>query len=1011
MSANIEERRTDRHPDDPATVQPRSRRTAERGPVAEPTPRWLDDLDRIGARPTGPGTDEVLEVFEDTQRREVLYQLNVRETRVRDELVIDFYQREATKNGTKGAFRPLEVDPHDLAGLPSPVDRRIMQLLLGNSGEDRSRAQLGAGSLFSRSVVRPSLYAMVLPDLCASGRFVSEAAMPGTLTAPLTWDDGEIFDFELSVERAERGWRLWGHFCREDEQLDLKGPRLALSTGLLIFADHLALHAGQEGFDWIDRLRRQGAVEVPFEAQDQFLMRLSAMPNLPEVQLPPELHWSQVRIKPQPRVCFISPNVEYEARFVIGKVCFDYGGKIVSVNSNRRVVADEKGRQLFRRDRRAERAALERLRSLGLQATAYVAEAIAAVRALDEEASDSPDVGEVAIAHKELASVIRTLVEEGWYIEADGGQVRMASGGLATKVNSGIDWFDVDAVLDFGGVQARLPELLICAQSGDGLVKLRDGSRGIAPDWLSRYAALAKTGRIEGDKLRFAASQAGIIDALLTGNEEVEVDVKFGRMQKVLRQKCRPDSKEPRGFEGTLRDYQRDGLGWLRFLEENRFCGCLADDMGLGKTVQVLAMLQGRQRPLGRRASDHRPSIIVVPKSLVYNWIKEAGKFAPDLKCVPYTGSGRLKYKDNLDEQDLVVTTYGTLRQDILHLLEIRWNAIVLDEAQAIKNPRSQAAKACRLLRSEYRLAISGTPIENSLDELWSIFEFLNPGMLGGLEDFSAKAKNGDEEWLELLSASLRPFMLRRTKEQVLKELPEKTELTLMVELEGDQRKKYDELRDYYRAALTNTVQEQGIGRSKIQVLEALLRLRQAACHPGLVDKSRIDEPSAKLDLLYEKLEELLANGHKALIFSQFTTLLKVVDRWLDKKGIRHEYLDGATRDRQAGVDRFQSDADNKVFLISLKAGGCGITLTEGSYVFLLDPWWNPAVEAQAIDRAHRMGQKNPVFAYRMIAKNTVEEKIAKLQAEKRKLADAIISGEASLMKELTMDDIERLLG
>ncbi|MCB9646628.1 MAG: DEAD/DEAH box helicase [Deltaproteobacteria bacterium] len=991
MSGNFEERGIDPRSGEPTA--PKRRAAGRRGPVAEPTPAWMDQLERLGGRPTAGGADPLTEVFEDPRGRDVRYQLNVRETRVRDALVIDFYQREAKRDGQKGAFRPLEVDPLHLAELPTVADKRILQLLLGNFAEDRSRAQLGAGERYSRSVVRPGLYDVLLPELCRTGRFVSEAAMPGTFSDPLAWDDGEPFRFELTVDRAERGWRLWGRFVRDGEAMDPKAPRLVLSGGVMIFEDRLALHEATEAFDWVDRLRRGGPVEIPFEAQDQFLVRLSTMPNLPEVALPPELHWSQVRLDPVPRVCFAQPDVAYEARFVVGKVSFDYGGKIVSVNSNRRMVADESGRQLFRRDRRAERRALERLRALGLEAAEV----------------DLPELGEVCIAHKDLYAVVKTLVEEGWYIEADGAQVRAITGGLATKVSSGIDWFDVDATLDYGGVQARLPELLVCAQSG-GLVSLRDGTKGIAPDWLSKYASMAQVGRLEGDKLRFAPSQAGVIDALLTGADDVSVDVKFDRIQKVLRA-ARPHVSEPVGFMGKLRDYQQEGLGWLRFLEDNNFSGCLADDMGLGKTVQVLAMLQGRHRPGGQRPSDHRPSLIVVPKSLVYNWIKEASKFAPDLKAVPYTGGGRLKYKDDLLDQDLVVTTYGTLRQDILHLLEIRWNAVVLDEAQAIKNPRSQAAKACRLLRSEYRLAISGTPIENSLDELWSLFEFLNPGMLGGLDDFSAKAKGADDGWLELLSTSLRPFMLRRTKQQVLTELPEKTELTLMVDLDEDQRKKYDELRDYYRASLSSTVQEVGLGRAKIQVLEALLRLRQAACHPGLIDTSRLDEPSSKLEVLYEKLDELIANGHKALIFSQFTRLLGVVKRWLEARGIKHEYLDGATRDRQAGVDRFQSDPENKVFLISLKAGGCGITLTSSDYVFLLDPWWNPAVEAQAIDRAHRMGQKNPVFAYRLIARDTVEEKIAKLQEEKRKLADAIITGETGLMKELTMEDLERLFG
>jgi SNF2 family DNA or RNA helicase len=324
----------------------------------------------------------------------------------------------------------------------------------------------------------------------------------------------------------------------------------------------------------------------------------------------------------------------------------------------------------------------------------------------------------------------------------------------------------------------------------------------------------------------------------------------------------------------------------------------------------------------------------------------------------------------------------------------------------------SQAAKAARLVdRAAPRWPSPARPIENRLEELWSIFEFLNPGMLGPLEAFSQQLKMKDEAWLDTLATTLRPFMLRRTKEQVLTELPEKTQQTLMVELEDQERTRYDELRDFYRAGLQKRFGEIGFERAKIHVLEALLRLRQAACHPGLLDPDRSEEGSAKIDMLMDQLETLAATGHKALVFSQFTTLLKLVETRLVARGIGHEYLDGATRDRQGGVQRFQTDESKKVFLISLKAGGAGLNLTASDYVFILDPWWNPAVEAQAIDRAHRMGQKRPVFAYRLIAKDTVEEKIMQLKDEKKRLADAIISGDRSLMKSLTEADILDLLG
>jgi SNF2 family DNA or RNA helicase len=310
-------------------------------------------------------------------------------------------------------------------------------------------------------------------------------------------------------------------------------------------------------------------------------------------------------------------------------------------------------------------------------------------------------------------------------------------------------------------------------------------------------------------------------------------------------------------------------------------------------------------------------------------------------------------------------------------------------------------------------MAMSGTPVENHLGELWSLFEFLNPGMLGEakvLKMAGGLARNPSPEARQLLGHALRPFILRRTKQQVARELPAKTEQTIYCELEGPQRKQYDELKKHYRDTLLQRVQSQGMGRSKMHVLEALLRLRQAACHPGLLDAKRVGEPSAKLDVLMDQLSELQEEGHKALVFSQFTSLLAIVRKRLDDAGVKYAYLDGSTRDRQARVDAFQNDPDCGLFLISLKAGGLGLNLTAAEYVFLLDPWWNPAVEAQAVDRAHRIGQTRPVFAYRLIARDTVEEKVLELQKTKRELADAILGEDNSLIRDLKKEDLELLL-
>ncbi len=956
--------------------------SAGSGAESPASPRWKSALERLQGRSREVGADPVRSVFATESEAAIVYLLNLRETKMRDQLVVDFSQR-----GADG-LRPVEVDDAALEQIVGP-DREILRLLLGNAPEDRVRVRLDTGNKYSRSGIRPAMYDLVLPLLSKTHRFELEAGLPEErVDGPLSWDS-DPWGFELLVERSPEGmgWRLWGRLSRRGEFLDLGATGWVLSSGLFMYGAQLARVEG-DGLDWLYRLRKNGPVLVPFEAKDDFLLHLASMANLPELQLPPELHWSQVRVRPTPRVSFTA-ETSGESKYIMARVTFDYGGQIVLANARQRAVADGQGRQLFRRDIKAEMDALRRLKGLGLQA------------ADDNE-------GGVRIAAKDLQQVIKTLVDENWFIEADGQPIRGA-GALRSKVNSGIDWFDLEAELDFGGVAASLPELLQAAHSGAGFVLLKDGSKGLVPDWLNRYASFAQTGRVEGGRLRFAPSQAGIIDALLFGSTETQVDIKFERILKSLRKAGSMEVPEPTGFKGKLRDYQRQGLAWMRSLESFEYHGCLADDMGLGKTVQVLSLLQGRHRPGGVKPEDHAPSLIVVPRSLIFNWISEAAKFAPDLKSVNYTGAERLPHREKLNDYDLIVTTYGTLRQDILNFLDIRFNTVVLDEAQAIKNPSSQAAKACRLLQSRYRLAISGTPIENSLEELWSIFEFLNPGMLGPAANFSAGGKERDEEWLQLLSTSLKPFMLRRTKEQVLTELPGKTEQLLMIDLEPEERRRYDELRDYYRTHLTTKIGELGWNRSKIHVLEALLRLRQAACHPGLVDPTRMDDGSTKMDLLVDKIETLAASGHKALIFSQFTKLLEIARRALVRRGIKHQYLDGATRDRKAACDQFQGDPDCKAFLISLKAGGCGLNLTSSDYVFILDPWWNPAVEAQAIDRSHRMGQKRPVFAYRLIARDTVEEKIVALQDDKRRLADAIVTGERQLIRELSEADLEKL--
>ncbi len=625
---------------------------------------------------------------------------------------------------------------------------------------------------------------------------------------------------------------------------------------------------------------------------------------------------------------------------------------------------------------------------------------------------------DLGVSRKAFIQVVEKMQAAGWNVVADGAALRVATD-FNIEVTTGIDWFDVDAGVDFDGVNASLPELLSAMRSGKNMILLDDGSFGMLPEaWLNRFVGLEASGEVEGNAIRFNRTQALLLDAMLAEQGEVKRDRSFTDFcQKLKSFEGVSPSDPPVTFSGTLREYQKLGLGWFRFLEEFRFGGCLADDMGLGKTIQVLALLEQRRKQRVKRGEKRKPSLVVVPKSLVFNWIDEASRFTPKLSLLNYTGTDRADRLADADAKKrnkphLLVTTYGTMRNDVAMLREREFDYVILDEAQAIKNPKSLSAKAARLLRGDHRLAMTGTPVENHLGDLWSLFDFLNPGMLGPCVrgKLSQQSDEEDRRRLEQVSESLRPFILRRTKQQVLPELPDKVEQTLSCEMGDEQRRLYDQIRDHYRLHLAKKVKEVGLKRSKFHVLEALLRLRQAACDPRLVNPE-CGVTGAKIESLLQQLEEVITEGHKVLVFSQFTSLLGLVRDEVKLRGWDHEYLDGKTRKRAEKVKRFQEDRDCPLFLISLKAGGNGLNLTAADYVFVLDPWWNPAVEAQAIDRAHRIGQTQSVIAYRMICVNSVEEKIIDLQESKRDLADAIVSQDKSLISELTSDDLTQLLG
>lgn len=590
-------------------------------------------------------------------------------------------------------------------------------------------------------------------------------------------------------------------------------------------------------------------------------------------------------------------------------------------------------------------------------------------------------------------------------------RVNRARPTISLSVATGIDWFDVNAVINFGDIEVSLKEMRRAMQRRERYVKLADGTLGEIPvDWLERYQHLFAVGREMDGKLRLSTQQLTLIDQLMGEADRFQADEVFENRSKQLRNFAGIKPREiPNGFVGELRPYQKAGIDWLHFLHEFGFGGCLADDMGLGKTVQVLTFLLGLHESGEAKHAD----LIVLPRSLLTNWQRETARFTPSLRILEYHGIQRGKDSTEFDQYDLVVTTYGVMMRDIELLAKYPFHYVVLDESQAIKNPVAQTSKAARLLKSDHRLVMTGTPVENSAYELWSQFAFLNPGLLGNLEYFKREfsspiEKKNDETKAEYLRKIIYPFILRRTKDQVAPELPPRTERILYCDMEPAQRKMYNRTRDYFRGILMGMLSQQGMDNSRMKVLEGLLRLRQICNHPALVEKDFRGE-SAKFELLLETLETLRAEGHKALIFSQFVEMLKILRTELDNRQIPYAYLDGQTRDRQERVDQFQVDKSLPFFLISLKAGGVGLNLTAADYVIHIDPWWNPAIEMQATDRTHRIGQENPVFVYKMIVRDTVEEKILQLQDRKKNLVDQLISTEGSFLKSLTSDDVKVL--
>ncbi len=619
----------------------------------------------------------------------------------------------------------------------------------------------------------------------------------------------------------------------------------------------------------------------------------------------------------------------------------------------------------------------------------------------------------------------QTFYSEGWFVQAFaewndlGIQVlgfkelkgnKWNSNKIAVKINvsSGIDWFDTQIKMKFGNEEVSLLQVQKAIKNQRNYVVLGDGTHGLLPEeWIQKFNNYFRSGDLVDDSIRISKVNYGLINELFV---QEELDKQVMKDIEHLKNRIR-DFREikhvstPALLQAELRGYQKEGLNWMHFLDEFNFGGCLADDMGLGKTIQVISFMLSL-----KEKRDTGTHLVVLPTTLLFNWTRELEKFAPSLRVHVNYGQTRAKKINHFADYDVVLTTYGVLISDIGQLKKFAFDYVFLDESQAIKNPESLRYKAARLLQARNRMVLTGTPIENNTFDLFAQFSFAVPGIFGSMKNFRDQYSTPIDKFKDIgrakeLQNKINPFLLRRTKKQVATELPDKTEMILHCEMGDEQRKIYDAHRLKIREQL---LEESGIQRN-MALLAGLTKLRQICDSPKIIpDDADYGSESAKLNVLMEEIHNKHRN-HKILVFSQFVSMLDLIQEELDKAEISHEYLTGKSRNREEIVHRFQNDEEVRVFLISLKAGGVGLNLTEADYVYIVDPWWNPAVENQAIDRSYRIGQKKNVVAIRLICPNTIEDKILNLQASKKELAEDLVRTDASVLKVLSQENLLEL--
>ena len=840
--------------------------------------------------------------------------------------------------------------------------------------------------------------------------------------------DEEGMNYFVTIKH--RGEKV--HFCDPDSELLISQPAWLLTPNQLLF-----FGANVEGKKVKPFLKKK-FIHIDPHQEAAYMQKFVGplLENHDVYALGFDIVTDQLEVQPLLKLTSSWENPHLVLYMKYGDWVFPY-----HVNKKVNVRLEEKeGTYTFHRIKRlysVEKQKIDSLKELGLLQTN------GSLFTLQDLETESIDI--VSWINENRGALERS----GFEIQQEEGATQYYLGGiqLLVTVKNGIDWFDVHAVVKFDEFEIPFIKLRKHILDKKREYVLPNGKVVILPvEWFTQFAQIVNLADVHDEAYRVRNIHVSLLADL---DEYLNEAPPAPDWTEALHRGTIPAVDLPTGFNGELRNYQLEGYSWIRFMQQNRFGALLADDMGLGKTIQTLAQLQvlameyraereavkpmvansageAKQgpdsivatdgKPLPPEAMHHGPIVIIAPKSLLYNWMSESAKFCPELKTLLYSGLSRQKLIPNFGKIDLVVMSYGTMRNDIEILRNYRFNCIVLDESQAIKNPSSQTSRALLKLQSKSRIALTGTPIENTLLDIWSQMNFLNPGLLGSYTYFEKQfirpiEKGANPQKTEELRKLIDPFVLRRTKKQVMKELPPKIEKVHFCEMSAEQSELYETVKNQYRNEILNHVTELGISKSRLKIFNGLMHLRQIALNPSLKDVN-YDGGSGKDDEIMRMLLRAVANGHKVLFFSQFVGYLKVFEEMFEQQGVEYCYLDGSMdeKERQVQIDLFQNDDKKRVFLLSLRAGNSGLNLTAADYVFLADPWWNPFTMKQAEDRAHRIGQDKPVFSYKFITKNTIEEKILALQAKKAALAESVIPDEDSILSSLNLEELEDLL-